>query len=122
MAYIDGFIMPIQIKDIEAYRALASHAGEVWIDHGALEYSQCITDDGPQFSHHFDLSPDEAMLLCWIVYRSREDRDRINVDALKDPRITRLDPKTMPFDGKRLIFGGFKPLVYKTSPSSFSVT
>lgn len=122
MNYIDGYVMSILTKDVEAYRRLASNAADVWIDHGALEYSQCITDEAPGFTQHFSLNSDEAMLLCWIVYKSREDRDRINAEALHDPRIARLDPKTMPFNGERLIFGGFKPLVYKASCSRSSVT
>ena len=117
MAYVDGFIIPVPKKKLVAYRSLARKAGKVWREHGALDYHECIADDvsvgkSTSFPRSVKLKPDETVVFSYIVYKSRRDRDRINAKVMKDPRLAKMmDPKAMPFDGKRLIFGGFKTLV-----------
>lgn len=113
--YVDGFVLPLPKKNIEAYRKLAELAGEVWRDHGALEYVECIADDvkpgeHTSFPQSVKLEEDETVVFAWIVYESREARDRIVEAVMKDPRLTP-DSQEMPFDGKRMIFGGFKVLL-----------
>lgn len=115
MSYVDGFVIAVPKDKIEAYRTIAKQAGTVWKDHGALAYVECVADDVPygeltSFPRAVQAKEDETVFFSWIVYESREARDRINAAVMKDPRIN-CDPETMPFDGKRMIFGGFKPLV-----------
>lgn len=117
MAYVDGFIVPVPKKKLAAYRSLARKAGKIWREHGALDYHECIADDVKvgkvtSFPRSVKLKPDETVVLSYIVYKSRRDRDRINGKVMKDPRLAKMmDPKGMPFDGKRMIYGGFKTLV-----------
>lgn len=117
MAYVDGFIVPVPKSNVEAYRALAQKAGEVWKEHGALEYHEFIADDVKtgqytSFPQSVDLKDDETVVFSWIVYPDRAARDRINEKVMADPRMKDgMSADTMPFDGKRMIFGGFKPLV-----------
>ena len=112
--YVDGFILPIPKKNIEAYRRMARKAGKVWREHGALEYRECIADDvkpgkWTSFPQSVKLKPDEVVWFSYIVYKSRSHRDRVNAKVMKDPRLAgMMNPKSMPFDGKRMIFGGFK--------------
>lgn len=112
--YVDGFVLPIPKKNAAAYRAMARKAGKVWIEHGALEYRECIADDVKpgkytSFPQSVKLKSGEVVWFSWIVYKSRKDRDRINAKVMKDPRLaSMMDPKKLPFDGKRMIFGGFK--------------
>jgi uncharacterized protein YbaA (DUF1428 family) len=113
--YVDGFVVPIPKKNVEAYRAVARNAGKIWRDHGALEYIECIADDVKpgkytSFPQSVKLKPNETVAFSWIVYKSRAHRDRVNAKVMKDPRM-QMDPKSMPFDGKRMIYGGFKVLV-----------
>jgi uncharacterized protein YbaA (DUF1428 family) len=113
--YVDGFVLPIPKKNVEAYRAIARKAGKIWREYGALEYIECIADDVKpgkytSFPQSVKLKPNETVAFSWIVYKSRAHRDRINAKVMKDPRM-HMDPKSMPFDGKRMIFGGFKPIV-----------
>jgi uncharacterized protein YbaA (DUF1428 family) len=104
-------------KNLEAYRRLARTAGKVWRDHGALEVTECVADDVKpgkftSFPQSVKLKPGETVVFSWIVYKSRAHRDRVNAKVMKDPRIAKMmDPKSMPFDGKRMFFGGFKVLV-----------
>jgi len=114
--YVDGFIVAIPTKNVEAYRKLARKAGKVWMEYGALEYVECIADDVKpgkltSFPQSVKLKADETVAFSWIVYKSRKHRDTINAKVMADPRIAAMDPKTMPFDGKRMIFGGFKSIV-----------
>ncbi|HEY8336165.1 MAG TPA: DUF1428 domain-containing protein [Tardiphaga sp.] len=117
MAYVDGFIVPVPKKKLAAYRSLARKAGKVWREHGALQYHEAVADDVSvgkltSFPRSVKLKPSETVVFSYIVYKSRKDRDRVNAKVMKDPRLTEMmDPKAMPFDGKRLIFGGFKSLV-----------
>lgn len=114
MAYVDGFVLPVPKKNIEAYKRMARKAGKVWREHGALEYRECIADDvkpgkWTSFPQSVKLKPDEVVVFSWAVYKSRAHRDRVMAKVMKDPRLQpMMDPKTMPFDGKRLIWGGFK--------------
>jgi uncharacterized protein YbaA (DUF1428 family) len=117
MQYVDGFIIPLPKKNIAAYRAIAKKAGKVWRDHGALEVKECIAEDvkvgkHTSFPQSVKLKPGETVVFSWIVFKSRAHRDRVNAKVIKDPRLAEMmDPKNMPFDGKRLIYGGFEMLV-----------
>jgi uncharacterized protein YbaA (DUF1428 family) len=117
MAYVDGFIVPVPRKNLDAYRRMARKAGKVWRDHGALDYKECIADDikvgkWTSFPRSVKLKRGETVVFSWIVYRNRASRDRILAKVMKDPRLAKMmDPKKMPFDGKRMIYGGFKIFV-----------
>jgi len=117
MEYVDGFIVPVPKKKITAYRALARKAGKIWREHGALDYRECIAEDVKvgkltSFPRSVKLKPGEVVVFSWITYKSRKDRDRINAKVMNDPRLAdMMDPKATPFDGKRLIYGGFDTLV-----------
>lgn len=109
MAYVDGFVIPVPKDKIEAYKAQAKTAGDIWKEHGALDFVECVGDDVPygevtSFPRAVLAKDDEVVVFSWIVYRNRAERDAINAKVMTDPR---LDKKT-PFDGKRLIFGGFE--------------
>ena len=115
MPYVDGFVLPIPKKNVAAYRRLARKAGRVWREHGALEYRECVGDDLDikgvvPFSRTMRLKPGETAVLAWIVYKSRAHRDRVNAKVMKDPRMA-TPPKTMPFDVRRMVYGGFKVIV-----------
>ena len=117
MPYVDGFILPVPKEKIEAYRAMAELAGTVWREHGALEYRECIADDVKpgeltSFPQAVQLKDDEVVFFSWITYNSRAERDAINEKVMKDPRLaTMMDPSAMPFDGKRMFWGGFEQFV-----------
>ena len=114
MRYVDGFVLPVPKKKLPAYRRMARRAGKVWREHGALEYIECIADDvkpgkHTSFPQSVKLEPGETVLFSYIVFKSRAHRDRVNAKVMKDPRLaSMMDPKAMPFDGKRMIYGGFK--------------
>jgi len=115
--YVDGFVLPIPRRNTAAYRRMARLAGKVWLDHGALDYVECIADDVKpgkltSFPQSVKLKKGEAVWFSYIVYKSRRDRDRIMAKVMKDPRLAKfMDPKKMPFDGKRMFWGGFKVMV-----------
>lgn len=114
--YVDGFLVPVPKANIEAYRRMSQTAGEVWREHGAIEYVECVADDVPSgeltsFPQSVLLKEDETVVFAWITYASREDRDRINEAVMKDPRISCMGPDNMPFDGKRMMWGGFTTIV-----------
>jgi uncharacterized protein YbaA (DUF1428 family) len=114
--YVDGFVVPVPKANLEAYRRMSEDAGKVWREYGALAYTECVADDVKpgkvtSFPQSVKLEPDETVVFAWIVYESREQRDRVNEQVMKDPRMTGMDPKSMPFDGKRMFWGGFKVLV-----------
>jgi uncharacterized protein YbaA (DUF1428 family) len=117
MSYVDGFVVPVPTKNLGAYRKLARKAGKVWRDHGALEYIECVADDvkpgkRTSFPQSVKLKPGETVVFSWIVYKSRRDRDRINARVMKDPRLAdMMNHKALPFDGKRMFWGGFKSIV-----------
>jgi len=115
MSYVDGFVVPVPKNKLTAYRRLARKAGKVWREHGALHYVECVADDVKpgkltSFPQAVQLKDDEVVMFSWIVYASREDRDRINEKVMADPRLD-MDPATMPFDAARMFFGGFRTLV-----------
>jgi uncharacterized protein YbaA (DUF1428 family) len=118
MSYVDGFVVPVPKKNIKAYLALAKKAGKVWKDHGALEYVECLADDvkvgkWTSFPRSVKLKKGETVVFSYIVYKSRAQRDKVMGKVMKDERLASMmqDPKAMPFDGKRMIFGGFKTSV-----------
>jgi len=115
--YVDGFVVPVPRKNLDAYRRMSRKAGKVWRDHGALQYTECIADDvkpgkWTSFPQAVKLKPGEVVWFSWIVYKSRKHRDSVNAKAMKDPRLaSMMNPKAMPFDGKRMFWGGFKVAV-----------
>jgi uncharacterized protein YbaA (DUF1428 family) len=115
--YVDGFVVPVPIKNLDAYRRMARKAGKIWIEHGALQVWECVGDDVKpgkvtSFPQSVKLKDDETVVFSWIVYPSRRQRDSINAKVMKDPRLAdMMDPTKMPFDGKRMFFGGFKSIV-----------
>jgi uncharacterized protein YbaA (DUF1428 family) len=117
MRYVDGFVLPVPKKNVAAYRRMAQKAGKVWREHGALEFIECVADDVKpgkltSFPQSVKLKSGEMVVFSYIVYKSRAHRDRVNAKVMKDPRLAKMmDPKAMPFDGKRMIWGGFKVLV-----------
>jgi uncharacterized protein YbaA (DUF1428 family) len=116
--YVDGFVIPLPRKNLDAYRRMARLGAKIWKEYGALEYYECLGDDLPAkwglgFRRMARLKRGETLAFSWIVYRSRAERDRVNSLVMKDPRMT--DPqmkKSMPFDVKRMAYGGFKTLVW----------
>jgi uncharacterized protein YbaA (DUF1428 family) len=117
MSYVDGFVLPIPSKNLAAYRKMARLAGKVWREHGAIEYKECIADDVKpgkltSFPQSVKLKAGEVVVFSYIVYKSRKDRDRVNKKVMADPRLAAMmNPKSMPFDGKRMFWGGFKTFV-----------
>ena len=117
MAYVDGFIVPLPKKSLAAYRRMARQAGKVWREHGALEFRECVADDVKKgkwtsFPRTVKLKPNETVVFSWIAYKSRAHRDRVNAKVMKDKRLANMmDLKAIPFDAKRMIYGGFKVLV-----------
>lgn len=117
MSYVDGFLVPVPKKKVADYRRIAAKAGKIWREHGALEFRECIADDvtwgkRTSFPRSVKQKTGETVFFSYIVYKSRADRDRINAKVMKDKRLAKMmDPKAMPFDAKRMIFGGFKTVV-----------
>jgi uncharacterized protein YbaA (DUF1428 family) len=116
-SYVDGFVLPIPKRNMSAYRRMARKAGKVWREHGALDYVECIADDvkpgkHTSFPQSVKLKPGEAVWFSYIVYKSRRHRDSVLKKVMADARLAKMmDPKTMPFDGKRMFWGGFKVMV-----------
>jgi uncharacterized protein YbaA (DUF1428 family) len=117
MSYVDGYVLPVPKKNLQAYRRMAEKAGRVWRDHGALEFRECAGDDlkvkmGVPFSRLMKLKPGETVVFSWIVFKSRAHRDRVNGKVMKDPRLAKMmEEGPMPFNVKRMVYGGFKVLV-----------
>jgi uncharacterized protein YbaA (DUF1428 family) len=117
MQYVDGFVLPVPKKNLETYRRMAQKAGKIWHEHGALEYRECVGDDlkvkvGMPFPRSVKAKPGETVLFSWIVFRSRAHRNHVNAKVMKDPRIAAMCNQTsMPFDVKRMVYGGFKEIV-----------
>jgi uncharacterized protein YbaA (DUF1428 family) len=114
--YVDGFVVPVPKKKVGEYRRLARLAGKLWIEHGALEYRECMADDvkpGKQtsFPQSVKLKPSEVVWFSWIVFKSRRHRDLVNARVMNDPRLQAIGPDVVPFDMKRMIYGGFKTVV-----------
>lgn len=114
MAYVDGFVLAVKKDRLDAYKAITELAGSVWMEHGALSYVECVADDTPygeltSFPRAVMATDDEVVIFSWITYESRQKRDEVNAKVMADPRM-QPDPATMPFDGKRMIYGGFTEL------------
>ena len=115
--YVDGFVIPVPKRNIAAYRRMAQLAGKVWREHGALDYRECVGDDLKvkvclSFPKGIRAKPGETVMFSWITYKSRAHRDRVNAKVMKDPRLAKMmDPDAMPFDGDRMLYGGFKTIV-----------
>jgi uncharacterized protein YbaA (DUF1428 family) len=115
--YVDGFIVPVPKKKLKAYRRLSQKAGRVWKDHGALEYRECVADDVKvgkltSFPRSVKVKRGETVVFAWIVYKSRAHRDKVNAQVMKDPRLaSMMETMAMPFDVKRMIYGGFTTIV-----------
>jgi uncharacterized protein YbaA (DUF1428 family) len=115
MSYVDGFVLAVPKNKLDAYRKMAQLGGEVWKEHGALAYVECLADDVPygeltSFPRAVQAKEDEVVVFSWIVYESRAHRDAVNAKVMADPRL-KSDWETMPFDGKRMIYGGFEPFL-----------
>ena len=117
MPYVDGFVLAVPKKKLDAYKRMAKKAGKVWREHGALEFRECVADDlniemGVPYPKLIKIKPGETVVFSWIVYKSRAHRDRVNAKVMKDKRITEgMDPANMPFDCNRMSYGGFKVMV-----------
>lgn len=117
MPYVDGFLIPVPKKNIAAYAKISRKAGRIWREHGALEYRECLGDDlvihgAPLFPKLLKLKRGETVVFSWIVYKSRKHRDQVNAKVMKDPRLAgMMTPGAMPFDVKRMAYGGFKTIV-----------
>ncbi len=116
MSYVDGYVLPVPKTKVAEYRALARKAGKIWMEHGALQYVECVEDDvkpgkRTSFPQAVKLKPDEVVVFAWIVYRSRAQRDKVNKLVMADPRLQFMVNGDVPFDGKRMFWGGFKSIV-----------
>ncbi len=117
MNYVDGFVVPVPKDNLPAYKRMSRKMGKIWREYGALEFRECVGDDvqpgkTTSFPQSVKLKPGEVVVFSWIVYASRAQRNRINAKAMKDPRLAdMMDPKAMPFDGKRMFMGGFKMVI-----------
>jgi uncharacterized protein YbaA (DUF1428 family) len=115
--YVDGYVLPVPKRKVEAYRRIATKACKVWLDHGALDYVETVADDvkpgkWTSFPQSVKLKKGETVVFAYIVYKSRKHRDRVNAKVMKDKRLNNMmDPKKMPFDAKRMFWGGFKTIV-----------
>ncbi len=115
--YVDGFVVPVPRKNLAAYKKMAAKAAKVWIEHGALEYVEAVADDvkpgkWTSFPQSVKLKKDEVVVFAWITYKTRAQRDRVLEKVLQDPRLAdSMDARSMPFDGRRMIYGGFKTIV-----------
>ena len=115
MAYVDGFVLAVPKANIDAYKKMANDAGAVWMEHGALSYAECIGDDVPygeltSFPRAVQAKDDEVVVFSWVTYPSRAERDVILKKVMDDPRM-KPGMENMPFDGKRMIYGGFQPFI-----------
>lgn len=116
MRYVDGFVIPLPKKNVQAYRKLAKKAAKIWLKYGALEFRECVGDDlkvkmGVPFIRTAKLKPSETVFFSWIVYKSRAHRNQVNAKVMKDPFMCKMDSKKLPFNVKRMSYGGFKMLV-----------
>ena len=116
MKYVDGYVLPVPVKHLQAYRRMSQKAGKIWREHGALEYRECAGDDLKvkglaAFPKQIKAKRGETVVFAWIAYKSRAHRDRVNAKVMKDPRISNMGAKKMPFDVKRMVYGGFKVFV-----------
>jgi uncharacterized protein YbaA (DUF1428 family) len=117
MPYVDGFVVPVPKTNLDTYRKMSEKCGAIWREHGALQFRECVADDVKpgkltSFPQSVDLKDGETVVFSWIVYESRAQRDEVNDKVMKDPRMAdMMKPEAMPFDGKRMIYGGFETIV-----------
>ncbi len=117
MAYVDGFVLPVPQKNLAAYKKISRLCGKVWKDHGAIQYVECVADDVKpgkltSFPQAVKLKAGEVVIFSWATFPNKKVRDRANKKIMADPRLAAImDPKKLPFDGKRMFWGGFKPFV-----------
>ena len=117
MSYVDGFVLPVKKDRLADYRKLARKSGKIWLEHGALAYVECVEDDVPvgkltSFPRSVKRKDDEVVIFAWAVYKSRKDRDKVMAKVMADPRLADMhDLKKLPFDARRMFWGGFKPIV-----------
>lgn len=117
MKYVDGYVLPVPTKNLAAYRRMAQKGGKVWMEHGALQFCECVGDDlktktVASYPATIKLKPGETVVFSWIMFKSRAHRDSVNAKVMKDPRLSKImDMKSMPFDMKRMVYGGFKTMV-----------
>lgn len=116
MSYVDGFLLPVPKKNLAAYKRIATRAGKVWREHGALDYKECVGDDLKvkmvlPFTKSVTLKPGEVPVFAFIVFKSRAHRDKVNKKVMSDPRVKSMASEPMVFDMKRMVYGGFKTLV-----------
>lgn len=117
MRYVDGYVLPVPKKNLKAYARLAKMGGKMWRKHGALDYKECVGQDlqtkwGTPFPRMMKLKPGETVVFSYIVFKSRAHRDRVNARVMKDKRLAKMmNPKAMPFDIKRMLYGGFRTIV-----------
>ena len=119
MAYVDGYVLPVPVKNLEVYRKMAAHGGKIWREHGALDYKECVAEDVSEgkvtdFPRSVALEADETVIFSWITYESRAERDRINKLVMEDPRMKELMESGQgegALDGKRMVYGGFEVIV-----------
>jgi uncharacterized protein YbaA (DUF1428 family) len=115
--YVDGFVLPVPTENLAAYQTMAEKGAKIWLEHGALEYRECVADDtdvkfGVPFPAGISAQPGETIVFAWIVFQSREHRDEVNAKVMQDPRLCEgMDEMAMPFDCKRMLYGGFKTIV-----------
>lgn len=117
MPYVDGFLLPVSKKNLPAYKKLSQKAGKIWLEHGALEYRECVGEDlknkwGAPFTKAAGTKGGETVVFSWIVYKDKKQRDAVNKKVMADPRLkSMMDPKNHPFDVKRMCYGGFEVMV-----------
>jgi uncharacterized protein YbaA (DUF1428 family) len=117
MKYVDGYVLPVPKKNLGVYRRLAQKAGKIWLEYGALEFRECVGEDlktewAVSFPATLKLKPGETVVFSWIMFKSRVHRDSVNAKVMKDPRLAKMmEPKSTPFDPKRMVYGGFKTMV-----------
>jgi len=116
--YVDGYVLPVPKDKVAEYQRIATKAGKIWREHGALEYRECVGDNLDikeliPFPRMAKAKPNETVIFAWIVFKSRAHRDRVNAKVMKDPRIASMGKDDVPFDCKRMAYGGFKTIVEK---------
>lgn len=116
MRYVDGYVIPLPKKAVKYYVKMAKQASQLWLDHGALEFRECVGDDlkspyGTPFPKRMQLKPSETLFFSWVVYKSKAHRNAVNQKVMKDPRMLKIMEQGMPFDTKRMAYGGFKVMV-----------
>jgi uncharacterized protein YbaA (DUF1428 family) len=115
--YVDGYVLPVPKRNLKKYQKIAAQAGKLWVEHGALEYRECAGEDlnttmAMSFSRGMKTKPGETIVFAYVVFKSRAHRDKVNAKVMKDSRIHEMcDPKDLPFDGKRMLYGGFTTIV-----------